>query len=152
MKVTHLAEHDAKGEDVHSLIVALSCIRTTTKLDWWAQEKGSEYSERISSILKKGRTDVTVCANKYQKIIASHHGCQRSSYRESSQEPSSRGFPPLCTSSCDRPSSGQAVSPVTASPRACRPPWDETAQSLPPPPCCPTHTKSVLYCIVMLQV
>lgn len=33
MKATHLAEHDAKGEDVHSLIVALSWISITTKLD-----------------------------------------------------------------------------------------------------------------------
>lgn len=64
-------------------------------------------------------------------------------YRESFQEPSSRGFPPRCISSCGPASSDLTVYPALASLHACRRPWAEPARSLLLPQCCPTHREHI---------
>lgn len=112
------------------------------KIRMLSSRKCKEYSGGIPLI-------ISYCLVKKEQP----HKFPSRSYRESSQEPSSRGFPPQCTSSCDRVSSGRTVYPATTSLRACRPPWAETARSLPPPLCCPAQRKlnMSLNVVVMLQ-
>lgn len=141
-----------------------SLRREKNKIRLLSSRKCKEYSGGIPLILNNCSAVVTsflqVCVNRWVNKLLSllvkkeqPHKFPCRSYRESSQEPSSRGFPPQCTSSCDRVSSGRTVYPATTSLRACLPPWAETARSLPPPLCCPARRKwnMSLNVVVMLQ-
>lgn len=116
-QVTYLAEHDAERKDVDSLVVASPWGGHKTKLACWFLEEEKK-PWRLTPFVQR-------------------HTCSCAPYRGSSPEPSSRGFPPRCTFSFGRASSGRPVCPASASPRAYRQSWAEPGRSLPPPQCCP---------------
>lgn len=104
----------------------------------WCQRRRCLLSRRSSSL--KHQTAQSVTDIRQQRCLLVSLNIS-SSYRGSSPEPSSKGFPPPCTSSCDPVSSARPVCPVTA-PRACHRSWAGPVRSLPPPLCCPAHRES----------